>query len=68
MNRSTWMCGTSLREKKSRAQLRDRMDLDATGCVLMRNRLRRFSQEERKDKDWMRKEGQVGGQMRPGWK
>ena len=50
-----WMCGTSLREKKSSAELRDRMDLDATGCVLMRNRLRRFSQEERKDKDWMRK-------------
>ena len=23
-----WMCGTSLREKKSSAELRDRMDLD----------------------------------------
>ena len=41
----------------------------------MRNRLRRFSQEERKDKDWMREcmymeveEGQEGGQMKPGWK
>ena len=34
-----WMCGTSLREKKTSSELRDRMDIEATGSVLMRSRL-----------------------------
>ena len=33
-----WMCGTSLRVKKSSAELRDRMGIKAIGSVLKRNR------------------------------
>ena len=45
-----WMCGTSLREKKTSAELRDRMGIEAIGGVLKRNRLRWFGHVERKEK------------------
>ena len=44
------MCGTSSREKKTSAELRDEMGIEAIGCALNRNRLRRFGHEERKGK------------------
>ena len=37
-----WMCGTSEREKKSSAELRNRMGIEAIYSVLKRNRLRWF--------------------------
>ena len=51
-----WMCGTSLREKKSSAEPRERIGMEAIGSVLKRNRLKWFGHVERKDKkDWARK-------------
>ena len=56
MHIGRWMCGTSLREKKSSAELKDRMGIEALGSVLKRNRLSWFGHVERKDKeDWVRK-------------
>ena len=41
-----WMFGTSLREKKSSAELRDMMDIEVICSVLKRNRLRWFGRGE----------------------
>ena len=50
------MYDTSLREKKTSVELRDRMDIEAIDSVLKRNRLRWFGHGARKDKkDWVRK-------------
>ena len=45
-----WMCGTSLREKKTSVELRDRMGIETIGSVLKRNRLRWFGLVEKKEK------------------
>ena len=51
MQRVGLMCGTLLREKKTRVELRDRMGIEAFGSALKRNRLRWFGRVERKDKE-----------------
>ena len=46
-----WMCGTCLREKKIRSELRDRIVMEAIGSVLKRSRLKWFCDVEKKDKE-----------------
>jgi len=51
-----WMCGVSLREKKTSAELRARMGLEPVGEVVRGNRLRWLGHVLRKDPDdWVRK-------------
>ena len=42
IRKGRWMCSTALREKKSSAELRDWMGIEAIGAFLKRNRLRWF--------------------------
>ena len=48
MQMNRWMSGTSIREEKTSAELRDRMGIEVIGSVLKRNRLRWFGHVERK--------------------
>jgi hypothetical protein len=51
-----WMCGASLRDKLTSAELREKMGVKAIGVVVRRNRLRWFGHVERKENaDWVRK-------------
>jgi hypothetical protein len=51
-----WMCGVSLRDKRTNADLRKRIGVEPIGVVLRRNRLRWFGHVERKkDNDWVKR-------------
>ena len=51
-----WMCGVSLRERKTSAELRQRMGIEDVGDVMKRSRLRWMGHVLRKDEDdWVRK-------------
>ena len=50
-----WMCGVSLRDRITSAELRDRMGVEAISVVMRRNRLRWFGHVERKnEEDWVK--------------
>ncbi|XP_065325211.1 uncharacterized protein LOC135931830 [Gordionus sp. m RMFG-2023] len=51
-----WMCGVSLRERKTSKELRARLGIDMIGVVMRRNRLRWFGHVERMTKDdWVKR-------------
>ena len=51
-----WMCGVSLRERKTSAELRERIGVEAIGVLVRRNRLRWFGHVERKvEDDWVKR-------------
>ena len=51
-----WMCGVSLRERKTNVELRDRVGIEDIAIVCRRGRLRWFGHVERKDDDaWVKK-------------
>lgn len=51
-----WMCGMSLRDRKTSAELRKRIGVEAINDVMRRNRLRWFGHVERKlDDDWVKR-------------
>ena len=51
-----WMCGVSLRERKTNEELRQRMGIEAVGVVMKRNRLRWLGHVLRKDDDdWVKR-------------
>lgn len=50
-----WMCGVSLRERRTSVELRQRLGVEPIGEVVRRNRLRWFGHVERKDDaDWVK--------------
>ncbi len=55
-----WMCGVSLRERKTSAELREWIGVEAVGDVMRRNRLRWFGHVERSlQDDWVKKCGML---------
>jgi hypothetical protein len=58
MRMISWICGVSLRDKHTSAELRSRLGVKAFGkvCMCRRNRLRWFGHVERKvGDDWVRR-------------
>jgi len=50
-----WMCGVSLRERKTNVELRERIGVEPIAVVVRRNRLRWFGHIQRKmDGDWVK--------------
>ena len=53
-----WMCGVSMRERKTSAELREWIGVEVVGDVMRTNRLRWFGHVERKlEDDWVKKCG-----------
>jgi len=51
-----WMCGVSVKERRSNEELRRRLGVAAIADVMRRNRLRWFGHVERKDdEDWVKR-------------
>ena len=51
-----WMCGVSLRERKTKVELRERLGIEKIGDVMRRSRLRWMDDVLRKkEDDWVRK-------------
>ena len=51
-----WMCGVSLRERKTNVELRERLGIEKIGNVMKRSRLRWMGHVLRKkEDDWVRK-------------
>ena len=51
-----WMCGVSLRERKTNVELRERLGIEKIGDVMRRSRLRWMGDVLRKkEDDWVRK-------------
>ncbi|XP_065315796.1 uncharacterized protein LOC135924631 [Gordionus sp. m RMFG-2023] len=51
-----WMCGVSLRERKTSKELRARLGIEMIGMVMRRNRLRWFGHVERMTRDdWVKR-------------
>ena len=51
-----WMCGVSLRERKTNVELRERLGIEKIGNVMRRSRLRWMGHVLRKkEDDWVRK-------------
>ena len=51
-----WMCGVSLREKKTNAELRESMDIEKISDVMRHSRLRWMGHVLRKEgNDWVKK-------------
>ena len=51
-----WMCGVSLREKKTNAELRESMGIEKISDVMRRNRLRWMGHVLKKEgNDWVKK-------------
>jgi len=51
-----WMCGVTLKDRKSTEELQNRLGIEGIAGVMRRGRLRWFGHIERKDKeDWVSK-------------
>ena len=56
MRMAIWMCGVSLREKKTNAELRESMGIEKISDVMRRSRLRWMGHVLRKEgNDWVKK-------------
>ncbi|XP_065323137.1 uncharacterized protein LOC135930284 [Gordionus sp. m RMFG-2023] len=56
MRMARWMCGVSLRERKTSKELRARLGIEMIGMVLRRNRLRWYGHVERMTRDdWVKR-------------